>query len=65
MGKRTNVGYFNPSRHEERPVPRLDSERDLIGEVVRSIPAWSQVQQPVFDLIPPSTAGNRSTTTSS
>ena len=26
--------------------------------MVRSIPAWSQVQQPAFDLIPPTSPGD-------
>ena len=59
MGRRTNVGYFNPSFDTKSVTFRAwTSNATLIGEVVRSIPAWSQVQQPVFDLIPPSTAGN-------
>ncbi|MBK9374256.1 MAG: hypothetical protein IPN03_11130 [Holophagales bacterium] len=58
-GKRTNVGYFNPSFDTKTVTFRAwTSNATLIGEEVRSIPAWSQVQQPVFDLVPPTTAGN-------
>lgn len=58
-GKRTNVGYFNPS-FDTRTVRfrAWTPNATLIGEELRSIPAWSQVQQPVFDLIKPATAGN-------
>ena len=58
-GKRTNIGYFNPSFDTKSVTFRAwTSDATLIGEVTRSIPAWSQVQQPVFDLIPPTTPGN-------
>ncbi len=59
MGRRTNVGYFNPSFDTKSVTFRAwTSNATLIGEVVRSIPAWSQVQQPIFDLIPPSPGGS-------
>ncbi len=59
VGKRTNVGYFNPSFDTKSVRLRAwTSNATLIGEEVRSIPAWSQVQQPVFDLVPPASAGN-------
>jgi len=58
-GKRTNVGYFNPSFDTKTVRFRAwTPNATLIGEELRSIPAWSQVQQPVFDLVKPTTAGN-------
>lgn len=58
-GKRTNVGYFNPGFDTKSVRFRAwTSNATLIGEEVRSIPAWSQVQQPVFDLVKPTVAGN-------
>ena len=59
IGKRTNVGTFNPSFDTKSVTIRAwTSNATLIGEETRSIPAWSQVQQPVFDLVPPTTAGD-------
>ena len=58
-GSRTNIGYFNPSFDTKTVTFRAYTPAGvLIGQELRSIPAWSQVQQPAFALIPPSTAGN-------
>lgn len=58
-GKRTNVGYFNPSAVAKSVTFRAwTANATLIGEEVRSVPAWSQVQQPVFSLVPPATPGD-------
>ncbi len=58
-GSRTNLGYFNPSFDTKTVTFRAYTPTGvLIGQELRSIPAWSQIQQAVFSLIPPSTAGN-------
>ncbi len=59
IGTRTNVGYFNPGFETKSVLFRaFTSDGTLIGEMRRSIPAWSQVQEPVFSLIPPARAGD-------
>lgn len=61
MGTRTNVGYFNPGFEAKSVLFRaFTPDGRLIGEMRRAIPAWSQVQEPVFSLISPSTPGDTS-----
>lgn len=56
---RTNVGCFDPSFDTKTATCRAwTSDATRTGEEVRSIPAWSQARQPVFDLVPPATAGD-------
>lgn len=59
IGARTNIGYFNPSAQAKSALFRAwTSDGRLIGETRRAIPAWSQVQEPVFSLVAPTVPGD-------
>jgi hypothetical protein len=51
MGHRTNIGFFNPEIYPVEAIFRaFDSDGTTLGQTVISIPAWSMVQVPVFEL---------------
>ncbi len=59
VGSRTNIGYFNPGFEAKSVLFRaFTPDGRLIGETRRTIPAWSQVQEPVFSLIAPAASGD-------
>jgi len=61
IGARTNIGYFNPGFEARSALFRaFTPDGRLIGETRRAIPAWSQVQEPVFSLIAPAAPGDTS-----
>jgi hypothetical protein len=61
IGYRTNVGYFNPYPGAATVTFRAARTSDgaTLGTAVRTIPGFSRVQLPVFELIPTVPEGDR------